>query len=264
MGFLIFFGIIMFKKINLDHCYLEDKGFKLFKKLGKSGFNLEPMLVEHPGKAFCKFIAVQSGSDRENFYLEFIHVGKGGVEESVPGLSFSYKSDLKIFSQKVSKVTKIKFIHKNYDWKNNSIDYLPGWNMLTFKNKPLKNIYTWFTEFEFNKNRKILKKPKPHPNSVYSIHGVQLTLTEKSKMELEKILFKKLNRKNKLSDGSYLYIEIGKKDKLESVVLNCKSLKKFKLFFKKPELIFFQNKEAVLIRNFSRIKCMWNIVIIEN
>jgi hypothetical protein len=43
----------MFKKIQLDHCYNEDKNFAFFKKLGNMGFNLLPDVVEHPGKAFC-------------------------------------------------------------------------------------------------------------------------------------------------------------------------------------------------------------------
>ena len=50
----------MFKKINLDHCYNEDPNFKFFKKLGKMGFNLEPGVVEHPGKAFCKLLRSRS------------------------------------------------------------------------------------------------------------------------------------------------------------------------------------------------------------
>ena len=110
----------MFKKIQLDHCYSEDKNFAFLKKLSKLGFNLDPQVVEHPGKAFCKFIMLRSKNKRQKFYLEFVHIGKGGDAEHTPGLSFSYTENLEKFSKKLSKITKVKFTHKNYQWKTNS------------------------------------------------------------------------------------------------------------------------------------------------
>lgn len=254
----------MFKNVNLDHSYLEDKNFKFFKHLGKVGFNLDSEMVEHPGKAFCKFISVQSGNSKKNYYLEFIHIGKGGIEETVPGLSFNYLSNLEGFSKKLSKITAIDFNHKNYDWKINSTDVLPGWNMLNFKRKPIQNVFTWFTEYEPDLRKKKIKKPKVHPNSVYSIHGIKLILTKKSKKQLESILFKKLSSKNKLSDGTFLYIEEGKQDRFVTVILNCKSLKKLKNFLLKYSSSIFEDKESVIISNFSKIQHMWNLTIIEN
>jgi hypothetical protein len=254
----------MFKKINLDHCYNEDKNFKLFKLLGKSGFVLEPQMVEHPGKAFCKFIALQSGNSRKNFYLEFVHIGKGGIEEKTPGLSFSYLSNLEALHKKLKSIVKTSFNHKNYDWKKNSEDHLPGWNMLNFNRKPIRNIFTWFTEYEHYENKKPKKKPKAHPNTVYSVHGIKLKLTSKSKTNLEMILHKKLSKKNKLSDGSYLYIEDSEKDHFESIILNCKSLKKFHSFFNDQTISLFGDKPAIVIPSYSKNKKMWNLTVIEN
>jgi hypothetical protein len=255
----------MFKKIALDHCYNEDNKFAFFKKLGKSGFNLESDVVEHPGKAFCKFIALQSNNKRERFYLEFVHIGKGGIFEYTPGLSFNYISNLEGFSKSLNKKVPCTVVHKNYEWRKNSIDRLPGWNMLNFKKMPIKNIYTWFTEYESSENQRNLKKVKDHPNSVYSIHGIQLTLTAKGKGELEKVLSKKLDKKTKLSDGTYLYIKDGKRDQFETIILNCKSFKKFKKFVKKPEMTIFDGVEAIAIsNNSSNRKDMWDLRIIEN
>jgi len=254
----------MFKKINLDHCYNEDPNFKFFKKLGKMGFNLEPGVVEHPGKAFCKFIAVQSSNKRERFYLEFIHIGKGGGEEKTPGLSFNYTENLEGFHKKLSKVVRCDLTHKNYDWKKNAVDRLPGWNMLTFKKQPIKDLFTWFTEFESSRKQRSLKKVKAHPNSVYSIHGIKLVLTQKSKENLEVVLSKKLGKKTKLSDGTFLYVEVGKNDFFESIILNCKSMKKLLKFMKDEEITTFGKKEALRVFNESEKRNMWNILIIEN
>lgn len=256
----------MFKKINLDHCYTQDKNHKFFKSLEKMGFRLQPGHVEHPGKAICTFIALQSNNKRERFYLEFVHIGKGGVPESAPGLSFNFKTNLESFSnnlsKKLGKTNKVLFGHKNYDWLKNSEDRLPGWNFLNFKKQPIKNIFTWFTEYEPRTKAKIQLKPKAHPNSVYSVHGIELVLTEKSKINLEKIFGKKLKPVNVMPDDSILYIENGKKDFFKSIILNCKSLKKAKVKIKKFEEVEFVGHEAVRVRN--RDGSMWNLIIIEN
>lgn len=231
------------------------------------GFRLEPGHVEHPGKAICTFIAFESKNKREKFYLEFVHIGKGGMPESVPGLSYIYKTNLEGFStalgKRLGKTNKVNFGHKNYDWINNSVDRLPGWNFLSFKKKPIKNIFTWFTEYEPDKNKyKKNLKPKPHPNTVYSVHGIKLVLTAKSISNLEKVLGKKLKAVNKMSDDSILYIEKGKKDFFSSIILNCKSLKKAKSKIKKFEETEFLKSEALRIRNLE--EGMWDLIIIEN
>jgi hypothetical protein len=211
------------------------------------------------------FVTLQSDSKRERFYLEFVHIGRGGEEEKTPGLSFGYVENLEAFSKKIANKIKIKFTHKNYDWINNAKDRLPGWNMLNFKKAPINNIFTWFTEYEPISNKSKKKpKSKPHPNSVYSIHGIKLILNKKSKANLEKILCKKLGAKNKLSDGTFLYIEEGKKDKFETIILNCKSFKKARPYFKNCDEVVFDNMNAIHIVNNSKDKkVMWDLLVIE-
>ena len=255
----------MFKKIQIDHCYNEDKNFKFMKKLGQCGFDLDPSMVEHPGKAFCKFIIFQSKNKRERAYLEFVHVGKGGKEELTPGLSFSFTENLEKFSKKINKKIPHVFDHKNYQWKENSTDRLPGWNFLSFKKPPIKNLYTWFTEYEVSPGMRKFKKAKTHPNSAYSIHGIKLILTAKSKKNLEIILGKKLNSKTKLSDGTHIYIVDGKKDKFDSIILNCKFLKKAHKFIPKTKIEKFHEFDSLRILNNSRDKkVMWDVVLIQN
>jgi len=256
----------MFKRIQLDHCYCEDKNFSFLKKLSKLGFILDSQVVEHPGKAFCKFIRLQSNNRRKKFYLEFVHVGKGGIEEHAPGLSFSYLENLEKFSKKIGDKINVLFTHKNYEWKKNSKDRLPGWNMLSFKKPPIKNLYTWFTEYELNPLwPKKSEKVTVHPNSVYSIHGIKLSLTEKSKSNLETILCRRLKKKTFLSDGTVLYLELGKKDKFQSIILNCKSIKTAAKFFKNYETTIFEGQNGIYVDNISvDRKVMWDIIVVQN
>ena len=50
----------MNKKVFIDHCYNIDQGHKFFKKLEVLGFTLSKSTMEHPGKAFCKFIIFEN------------------------------------------------------------------------------------------------------------------------------------------------------------------------------------------------------------
>jgi len=75
---------------------------------------------------------------------------------------------------------------------------------------------------------------------------------------------KKLGKKTKLSDGTYLYIEEGKKDSFEAIILNCRSMRKMRKFAGGEDLTTFGNKEALVVFNSSQRGNMWDLLIIEN
>ena len=161
----------MDKKIFIDHCFNVDQNHRFFKKLERLGFTLDKHMMEHPGKAYCKFIVFKGENPRQRFYLEFVSIGKGGIPFHTPGLSLGYESHLAKFHKKINKLLPGKFWHKNFSWKENSQDHLPGWNFIEFKTPIIKNINIWFTEYEFEKKRKKLKIPN-HRNAVRSLHGI--------------------------------------------------------------------------------------------
>jgi len=253
----------MFNNIYLDHCFNEDQGFSFYKRLEKLGFILDPLTVEHPGKAFCRFIILNSNNPRKKFYLEFANIGKGGKHENRPGLSFGYKNNLERFSQSLAGKIKTKYDHKNYDWKNNSKDRLPGWNFLLFPKSAIRSILVWVTEYEphVKKFKKIIV-PK-HPNSVYAIHGISLVLTPAGKIHMESVTGKKLGRKNKMSDGTFLYIKEGKKNKFENIILKCHSLQKLLKFSKEKETIEFEGNTALSIKSKHPNPRMWDLLIFQ-
>src|SRR5690606_38514138 len=133
---------------------------ELLKKLERLGFILEKKMTEHPGKAFCRFICFKGENPRKIFYLEFVSIGRGGIPFIEPGISFGYETDLAKFYKKVSKKFHSEYNHKNYDWKKNSEDLLPGWNSITFKKPIIKNVNIWFTEYEDTKKPRKLNAPK--------------------------------------------------------------------------------------------------------
>lgn len=57
----------MKKQIYLDHSYTIDQNFKFHKKLEKLGFILDKVMVEHPGKAYCKFISLHGKNKRKRY-----------------------------------------------------------------------------------------------------------------------------------------------------------------------------------------------------
>ena len=139
-------------------------------------------------------------------------------------------------------------------------------NWLISQKPPIKNLYTWFTEYELNPLwPKKSEKVTVHPNSVYSIHGIKLSLTEKSKSNLETILCRRLKKKTFLSDGTVLYLELGKKDKFQSIILNCKSIKTAAKFFKNYETTIFEGQNGIYVDNISvDRKVMWDIIVVQN
>ena len=255
----------MSKQIFFDHSYTKDNGHKFLKKLGKMGFTLFDRMTEHPGKHFCKFIHFPENAWGSYKYLEFVSVGRGGSEVHKPGFSFNYQNNLKMYFNKINQKVQSEFIHKNYSWKENSKDYHPGWNFVSFKNTPIRNIYFWFTEYEPRNTPKKRKKKVSfkHPNSVESIYGFEMTLTNKGKEFLETILQKKLRPKTKLADGTYLFIKIGRANRLDNIVLQCKSLKTANKFIKSREIFSFDGKDAIAIKNPVKKSNLWSLIIVE-
>jgi hypothetical protein len=256
----------MKRQIYLDHSYNIDQNFIFYKKLEKLGFILDKEMVEHPGKAYCKFISLNGKNKRQRYYLEFVSFGKGApLIEKEPGLSFGYNENLESFYKKINKKIPAKFSHKNYNWKENSVDRLPGWNMLNFNKPPIKNIFTWFTEYEPNRNRKVKKVPK-HKNTSTSLHGIVLELTNSSKKKLEMILGKKIDEKFDMGDETFIYIKKSKKDRFASVIVTCESLKIAKNKIGRSGLgITFEGKEAISIypKNYEN-GFGWNLILIQS
>lgn len=250
-------------KTEIDHFYTSDQNHRFHKKLQKLGFTLDSREVEHPGDLFCRFIQLIDISKNKFHYLEFVHCSKKRKKDQMPGLSLRTNGKLHTHYLKLRKtIPQADFVHKNYDWKINQIDKLPGWNFLVFKKPILKDIYLWFTEYEPSPHRpKYKTMKKKHKNTVQSLYGIELELTLKSKKYLEKVIGVKLLDKNLLPDGTYLFIRDGRKDRFLNVILSCQSMKKAKNLMKKERIKEFENQPAIVIENKSTKG--WNILIIE-
>lgn len=251
----------MHKEIFFDHTFTEDQNHKLLKRMERFGFTLDPQKVEHPGKAHCRFIKIGGK------YLEFVHIGKGGVEMKKPGLSFGAKNLLG-YKQKLDrkKLVQIDYLHKNYNWKENSTDNLPGWNFLSFKKTGVQTIYPWFTEYEQHpaRNKKSRKVSPKHKNKVEKIHGAEIDLNAKGEELFSLIIGKKLKDKVELPDGFMLYFNCGKRtSRYKNVILQSSSLASTQKFMSKEKLTTFGTQEAICIKNPHLNSRMWDILIIE-
>lgn len=249
-------------KLRFDHSYTADQNFRFMKKLGKSGFLLRDYKVEHPGKRLCKFIMFPRIGTARMQYLEFIHCGKGGKKVLKPGLSFTCQQPVEPFANKLrsSKLT-AAFEHRNYDWKSNSSDRLPGWNFVRFP-KVKSKIYTWLTEYEFIKyTGKFNKPPVDHPNQVYKFVAIEAVFNKEDVYLYTKLCGKPRHGEFRLSCGTPLRFQKGEKSRINSYVLATKDLKRFVKKFPWDELTTYQGKPALRIANPDRK--MWDVLIIE-
>lgn len=244
----------MDKNIRFDHSYTNDQSHRFLKKLISLGFKKGDYDVEHPGKHFCSFIEFKNPNGN-NTYLEFIHTGRGGVRMSCPGLSFGYEKNLESYFKTIKKsVYQPHFSHKNYDWKNNSKDRLPGWNFVTFKKLGFRTIEPWFTEYE--PPRKNRNWNNDHKNGANTLLGGKLVLNPKGIEFMQSILKLQIKDGFQLSDGTYWEVKKGSSNKMLQINLGAKNLDSF------PSKYLSRNK-TVLISN-PNGKAYWDICIYEN
>jgi hypothetical protein len=243
--------------IYFDHCYTPDQNHRFLKRLESLGFIFNPETVEHPGKAFCRFLMFPCAeiSGRKAQYLEFVHCeGKG---YRTPGLLLGYSGSLKRFAKKLAPVLDVDFFHKNYDWKENSKDALPGWNFLTFKNLGFRTLNAYFIQYE--KGPKRHKRPAPkHPNGVESLYAVEFEIEKRGRSYFKKIFGSRWNEKIKVRN-SFFFFKKGKRTDIRRVILKSKNIDKFIASYDIDREIVWNGRRAALISNPSG---KWDIVII--
>lgn len=261
----------MLKNIIYDHAYTSDKNHRFLKELEKLGFRLEKNTVEHPGKAFCRFICFTGLKGERLQYLEFVDVRSRKMQQrrTYPGLSFRYLKDLKAYYEKLKRKQSLRpeFEHKNYEWKTNSKDHLPGWNFMTFKHKPMRSIFPWFTEYE-SKSKRAGKGKSPltkvvHPNGAFEIAAVEISATPKALKFFSAILGTKIDRDVPLANGVKVCFERSSQTRLRRILIRVKSLKKFENFLGRSTLKIEKTSRGYLIKNPQKSSWFHDLEIVE-
>lgn len=247
----------MNKKIYFDHTYTGDQNHKFWKKLGKLGFILHTKKAEHPD-AVCQFIMFEKPG-----YLEFAHCLDRSSIDTRPGFSFGIENDLKTFFNKLRrKNINCSFSHRNYNWKENSEDDLPGWNFLNFKNTGIRTFYPWITEYQSSPAGKVkVKNSFSHPNGVTHVIGHEFVINNAGEKFFGQILGTKIKDQITLSCGRVLYFKRGRTCYHSKVILKSKNMENTKLYIPNMKGIIFDDKEVLLISNPSPYKRMWDIII---
>ncbi|RYZ79509.1 MAG: hypothetical protein EOP04_27600, partial [Proteobacteria bacterium] len=214
-------------KFRFDHLYTMDKNFVFRKKLKKAGFHLNDYFVEHPGKAFCRFVYIPTPAKAGRIkYLEFIHIGKGGEHRGIAGISFSSLTSLdQVAEDKKMKKLGLEFTHKNYAWKENSQERLPGWNFIRFP-KHKSKIYTWLTEYEMFGIKKLKKRPEiVHANKVSRLVSIECDFSPKDEALYESLLGRPQNSQFHFECGTPLNFKRASKSQVKSVIFATSDLK---------------------------------------
>lgn len=187
--------------VHFDHTYNTVHDFNFKEQLSLAGFTLDSKTTEHPGSLLCHFVRIGQAELADHPpYLEFCYIQDKNayLEEQktdpdfdsknpaprfqIKGLSFGYSGDfrryIEILKQSYPQIT-AEHTHKNYDWKTNSKDRLPGWNFVEFSKMPLPgDFYVWFTSNDPRPNQDQNNRPKEfrHKNGAARIVGSVIDL----------------------------------------------------------------------------------------
>lgn len=253
----------MQKRSNLvfDHTFTTDDKHQFLKSLVKLGFRDSGKLTEHPGGALCRFIAFPKRKNARASCLEFVAFRKLTKDFSHPGLSFRRDSGLEAFFRSIKSNKRLKpvFEHRNYEWKKNSSDRLPGWNFVYFKNGA-KNCLVWITEYEQGR-KKSRPMPHNHPNGATAIVGVEFELSSKDWKFFEMLLGVKLKEQMVFPCGTQFIFRRAKASRQKAVVVAVRDLDSLNQKKHKLELTAFAGRPALKVKN--PYPHMWDLLLVQ-
>lgn len=243
----------MKSKIFFDHAYTVDTHHKFLEKLSRLGFTVSKDVVSHPG-SICCFIKFETKP-----YLEFIH----NPSRKFPGISFGCEGELKDLNRSyLKKGLSTNLTHRNYNWDENNIDHLPGWNFLDFNNRGFGTFYPWFTEYEARPNKKRKLSVQSHKNKVSGVIGHEFVLNSKGFDFFKRVLGGSVRSKFVLSNENVIHLREGETNYYSKVILRSKNLDKTAKFMSGQKFESFDGEDSILIENPSEDKRMWDIVIV--
>lgn len=250
-------------QLYIDHMFTNDPRHRFFRFLKSQGFRALPGVVEHPGNVFCQFIPLQGKVGRKATYLEFADVRSKKTPFPAAGLSFGCLKDLESTCRKWNQNgLKTSFMHKNYEWKKDDVNRLPGWNFAHFSGSGIRSYYPWVTEYEPWRKRKPVNT-KNHPNSVYAIEAVHLNVSPSASRFYSKLLGTRKKRGEfPLRGGVGLNLNPSRTNSFHIVVLKCKNLEAFEKKALPYRWSTYKGREAAVIRN--PFQGSWDLWIIES
>jgi hypothetical protein len=238
----------MNKKIYFDHCYSIDEGHNFLNILEGMGFVADHRVTEHPN-VMCKFIFFKN-----NRYIEFVHKLSGSETFTPSGFSFGYSDSINTFKEELETNTTLKtsLVHKNYDWKNNDNDLLPGWDYLNFENTNFPLLHLWFTQYGPRPNSTF--DVPVHPNGATEILGHNFIVNKEGRDFFSTLLNQKIQDEIILNDGTVLHFKDGAKNHHSAVLIH--SNEDLSKYVDGNNLI---TNGSLCIKN--PVKGMWDIVL---
>jgi hypothetical protein len=245
-------------KIFFDHTYTIDNDFYLFKKMESFGFSLSERISDHPDSK-TRFIHFNNGK-----YLEFVKL-------TVPvkswwylsGLSFGVNESLKKFAATPRfKRFKPDYYHRNYNWRENNTDYLPGWNFLGFRKMSFRTFHPWLTEYE--KGRSKVPTKVSHPNGVNEFHGHLFSINDQGREFFQVLFNKRIKDKIQLADGTWFYFKAARTSRHEAVLLKAGQRSNFEKFKAASSVLKTHGIEFYLFDYPQRFRNCWRVGVLSN
>lgn len=249
-------------RLQFDHTFTPDQNHRFLRRLEKLGFTRNQKHAEHPG-ALCRFIMFRRPGQKRGRYLEFVHnTQRGKPAYKWPGLSLKSPGGLEQLFRRLAKkkALRVGFQHRNYDWKKNEKDRLPGWNFVTFGATP-KSCEVWLTEYETAKGRKP-SPPVKHKNGAIDVVAVEFDVSVKDRRFFENLLQAKIGNRLMLPCGTAIHFHRAKRTREKSVVISVKDLNFVnRRYGKDLELAAFDGQPALRVRN--PVRTAWDLLLVQ-
>ncbi len=270
-------------RFGFDHTWCLIDSIETYKRLAEFGFQTdledETNLPENRVSWFLIF---------NNGYLEFIEDKSTPSmhDDEAPFSGFSLRADENLSAfyearRSEFQANGVGFVHRNYNWEENSTDHLPGLNFLIFDSPLTQGIFTWVTEYENPNGKENDGGPNLpqvfHKNGCNSILGAYWVYNSLQDVRpLNDFLNIPIDQgKIHLHNGFTIYVDTPEEHYLEifdryqdddntcpykAVVIDCDNLDAVQGKYKGLEMISFRGRPALMLTQSSPA---WDIVIIE-
>jgi len=280
---------------GFDVCLTRSTSAEPYQSLGDRGFTLCSIVRELPGAHVCRFILFENTKPLseavqcQRQYLEYCEVTDmdkakeyfksiGGNDDEYKSsvVYFTCGSDLKsVYDRRKDDLDDlgISFLHKNYNWQEDSTSNLPGWNFVHFKKHLVPSINCSFAEYEPSPTSNVSDIAfTRHANTAYKVLGTIWSIEDESDLDrLTSLGGLKLNNGIiDLDDGTKIWTSksptieadyLIKDASVVAVVIACSNLKTC-IELAKPDLMTtFQGRPAAVIKQHHQT---WDIVLIED
>lgn len=238
-----------------DHTYTVTESENDYLQFEKRGFFTRREPVMHPGPMACRFLYFKPNDYPFKQYLEWCYTpnykavvamkeSKGEPAEAYHGLGFKTEGDLgSIFMNLEPKFKDygIFTFHKNFEWKKNNTDILPGWDYIISRKLIIHGLTLFVVSYGQPPKKMISKRPViPNPNTTDKIIATLVDLTSDEFHRFSEFSLAPISGGSISKSKGFHFLKLSKYTDFKKYLLNKKRTQK-------AVILRFQDKKSLSI-----------------